>query len=158
MSNQSATREEHSVDLNIRIRPSLKEKLEWRANLEGSSLSNWIERALQAEVSSPALVPSLTLATAPVPAAPKPDHRRRAPPYLLNLFAFSALSWASMILVIGIVFTFWTLAFAAACVIGLLLSLLVVESLFRSLRQGSKFSDWTKDAASGVWAGRKLRS
>jgi hypothetical protein len=159
VSNQAATREDHSVDLNIRIRISLKEELECRASSEGSSLSNWIEQALQAEVSSPALVPSQTLAAAPVLASSKPDRRREAAPYLLHLVALSALSWASMILVIGIIFGLWTLAFTAACTIGLLLSLLVLESLFQNLwrRPRSKFCDWQTDEASGVWAGTNPR-
>jgi hypothetical protein len=141
VSNQSASRDERSVDHNIRIQPSLNEELEWRANSEGSSRSNCIEQAFQAEVSSPALVPSLTLAAGPVPAASKPDRRRQAAPYLLHLVALSAVSWASIILVIGIIFTLWTLAFVAACTIGSLLSLLVLENLFQSLwRQlGSRF-------------------
>ena len=133
MSNQSATREERAVDLNIRIRLSLKEELECRASSEGSTLSDWIEQALQAEVSSPALVPSLAIATEPVPSASKPARWRQAAPYLLHLVALSALSWASMILVIGIIFGLWTLAVTAASTIGLLLSLLVLESLFQSL-------------------------
>ncbi len=130
MSNQIATREERSVDLNVRIRPSLKKQLEWRASSDGSSLSNWIERTLQAEVSS--LVPPPTPARlAPVPEASKPGRLRQGPPCLLQIVALSALSWASIILVIGIIFTLRILAFAAACAIGLLLSLLVLESLFR---------------------------
>jgi len=159
VSNQSATREERAVDLNIRIRLRLKEELECRANSEGSTLSNWIEQALQAEVGSPALVPSLAIATEPAPSASKPRRRQQAAPRLLHIVALSALSWASIILVIAIIFTLWTLAFVAAWAIGLLLSLLVLESLLQNpwRRPGSGFCNWPTDEASGVWAGPRSR-
>jgi HicB family len=146
VSNQIAACEERSVDLNIRVRPSLKKELEWRASSEGSSLSNWIERTLEAEVDSPAVIPPPTTAPlVPVPELLKPDRQRLAPPYLLQISALSALSWASIILVASILFALPTLVFITACAIGLLLSLLVLESLFRRPRQqaGSKFGDRT---------------
>ena len=66
MPNQIAMREERLVDLNIRIRPSLKKELEWHASREGNTLSNWIERILEARVDSPTLIPS----PAPAPLVP----------------------------------------------------------------------------------------
>jgi hypothetical protein len=130
--NQIAMREERSVDLNIRIRPSLKKELEWRASREGSTLSNWIERTLEARVDSPTLIPSPTPAPlVPTPEPARPDRQRQAPVYLLQIVPLSALSWASMFLVVGIILALRTLALTAACAIGLLLSPLALESIFR---------------------------
>ena len=146
--NQIAMREERSVDLNIRIRPSLKKELEWRAGKEGSTLSNWIERTLEARVDSPTLIPSPTPAPlVPMPELPKPDRQRQAPAYLLQIVALSALSWASIFLVVGMIFALPTLVLTAACAIGLLLSLLALEDIFRRFWQqtGPTFGDWTKD-------------
>ena len=148
MPNQIAMREERSVDLNIRIRPSLKKELEWRAGREGSTLSNWIERTLEARVDSPTLIQSPTPAPlVPMPELPRPDRQRQAPAYLLQIVALSALSWASIFLVVGMIFALPTLALTAACAIGLLLSLLALEAIFRRFWQqtGPTFGDWTKD-------------